>query len=466
MKRPRILLVTIHPCRMPGSGGSVRAHFFARAAAAVGDVTVLTLCAATGQQFDHSLSALCEQVIGGTSRRDTAAAERSPGSAIGVLAAPWRRGWTDFVACCVQHCGAAVQLSAAGWRKWLLTRLLQAEHGVLLQLGLLPPLPCLAWFSEFHRLHAAVIDAETRQPFDLLWLEDVFSWPFAAHLLQSLQQPPKTVICNTYNIESIVAARLAQTAADQPAARVARRNMRQLARMERQACERAELTFVCSDQDLVLGQQLAPAGRFAVVGNGVDLGYFKAAGNPAVATAPVLLLTGTFGYGPNLQGAAWFVREVLPLVRQAVPAVRFVIAGQRAGLAVAELAAGGLPVESVSDPIDIRPCFQGAAVFVVPLLVGGGTRLKILEAMAMGIPVVSTNIGAEGLGAAHGQQLLLADSPSEMASAVVQLLEDAALAGELRDRAMEWVQQNYDWQRLCARAVSLVQSSLDEAICS
>jgi len=128
-----------------------------------------------------------------------------------------------------------------------------------------------------------------------------------------------------------------------------------------------------------------------------------------------------------------------------------------------ELAASGLTVDCVSDPIDMRPCFQGAAVFVVPLLVGGGTRLKILEAMAMGIPVVSTTIGAEGLGVTHGQQLLLADSPADMAAAVVQLARDADMATRLRSRALEWVQQHHDWQLLCARAISLVQSAIGGA---
>ncbi len=464
MKRPRILLVTIHPCRMPGSGGSVRAHFFTRAAAAMGDVTVLTLCGATGQEFDHTLAAMCEQVIGSTPQQKSDAAGRRSGAALRVLAAPWQRDWADFVACCVQHGAANAKLHVAGWRKWVLSRLLQAEHGLLLKLGLLPPLACLTWFSEFRRLQDSVVQAEGRQPFDVLWVEDVFSWPFAAALLQSLRQPPETVICNTYNIESAVAARLAQTAADSGAARTARRNLRQLAGMERQAYDRAALTFVCSDQDEVLGRQLAPAGRFAVVGNGVDLGYFTGPAKRTVGESPVLLLTGTFGYGPNLQGAAWFAGQVLPLVRQAIPAARFVIAGQRAGSAAAELAASGLTVECVSDPIDMRPCFQGAAVFVVPLLSGGGTRLKILEAMAMGVPVVSTAIGAEGLGATHGQQLLLADSPAMMAAAVLELLGNAALAAELQARATQWVQQHYDWRILCARAISLVRSTVDGAL--
>ena len=461
MKRPRILLVTIHPCRMPGSGGSVRAHFFLRAAAAIGDVTVLTLCAATGQQFDDSLTAVCEQVIGGVSQQNTSGP--GSGSAITVLAAPWCREWADFVACCVQHCGTAMRLTAAGWRKWLLSRLLLAEHGLLLKLGMLPPLACLTWFSEFRRLETCVLAAEAGRQFDILWVEDVFSWPFAAALLQSLQQPPGTVFCNTYNIESVVAARLSQTATDRVSACMARRNMRQLADMERHAYERAGLTFVCSDHDLMLGQQLAPAGRFAVVGNGVDLSYFRAVETRGSGAAPVLLLTGTFAYGPNLQAAAWFAGEVLPLVRQAIPGASFVIAGQRAGLAAMELAASGLTVDCVSDPIDMRPCFQGAAVFVVPLLVGGGTRLKILEAMAMGIPVVSTTIGAEGLGVTHRQQLLLADSPADMAAAVVQLARDADLAENLRSRALEWVQQHYDWQLLCARAISMVQSAIGGA---
>ena len=453
MNRPRILLVTIHACRMPGSGGNVRAHFFTRAAANLGDLTVLSLCGATGQQFDQDLQKICDRVI---SRESVREAERPPkkvSSALGLIATPWRRNWSSFVASCVQHCSGAPATQEKDWRKRCLSQVLDLEHSCLLQMGLLPPMACLTWFQEYRNLRPEVLRAEAERPFDALWVEDVFSWPFAADLLRSLRSTPKSILCNTYNVESSVAERMAETATDQRASAIARRNSRQLAAMEQRAYSTSGLTFVCSKEDRDAAQRLAPQGRFEVVGNGVDLSYFRTDRQQEQGEMePLLLLTGTFGYGPNLQAAEFFASKVMPIVKLSIPAARFMIAGGQAAGAAAQLADAGLDVESVNNPADIRPSFRRAALFVVPLLSGGGTRLKILEAMAMGVPVVSTTVGAEGLGAEAGQQLLLADSPAELAAAVIQLLRSPEIADRMRERAAVWVRQHYDWQSLCRAA--------------
>ena len=130
------------------------------------------------------------------------------------------------------------------------------------------------------------------------------------------------------------------------------------------------------------------------------------------------------------------------------PEVKFVFAGSQAKQAKRDLSIDDEAIECVSDPADIRPCFQAAWVFVVPLLVGGGTRLKILEAMSMGVPVVSTSVGAEGLGAENGMHLLIADTPQEFADAVVRLLNDSALQSRMKTVAAEWVRTRYSWESL------------------
>lgn len=460
MKRPRILLVTIHGCRMPGGGGDVRAHFFARAAAGLGSVTLLSLCGGLGQQPDSAISGLCEAVIAvpdGSGGQVTQS--KSSGSGLKLLLAPWRDRWRPFVAACVQH-GLAVP---AGLRRAMFTALLRWEHQCCCLLGLLPPLKCLAWWQEYDRLREQVLLAEAQAGgFDAVWVEDVFSWPFAADLLKTLKRPPVAVICNTYNIETVLALRQAGTIAGYAERRLAFRNASQLRRMERQAYAESSLTIVCSEQDRAEGTKLVPAGRFTVVENGVDLQYFqRGCSRPAVTESPVLLLTGTFTYGPNTEAARFFAAEILPMIRRQIPQVRFLLAGRSAQLAQQHLRSLGLHVEAVSDPADMRPIFESAAVFVVPLLVGGGTRLKILEAMAMQVPVVSTTIGAEGLNAVNGVHLQIADRPQDFAESCLRLLT-AGAAEQQVETALQWVRSRYGWTALCRKAASAVEVVLDQ----
>ncbi|MFN5907016.1 MAG: glycosyltransferase family 4 protein, partial [Planctomyces sp.] len=253
--------------------GDVRAHFFARAAAGLGSVTLLSLCGGLGQQPDYAISGLCEAVIAspdGSGGQVTQS--KSSGSGLKLLLAPWRDRWRPFVAACVQH-GLAVP---AGLRRAVFTALLQWEHQCCSLLGLLPPLKCLAWWQEYDRLREQVLLAEAQAGgFDAVWVEDVFSWPFAADLLKTLKRPPVAVICNTYNIETVLALRQAGTIAGNAERRLAFRNASQLRRMERQAYAESSLTIVCSEQDRAEGTKLVPAGRFTVVENGVDLQYFQ-----------------------------------------------------------------------------------------------------------------------------------------------------------------------------------------------
>ena len=130
------------------------------------------------------------------------------------------------------------------------------------------------------------------------------------------------------------------------------------------------------------------------------------------------------------------------------PDVRFVFAGSKASAAWREHANGDSTIECISDPVDIRPCFREAWIFVVPLLVGGGTRLKILEAMAMEVPIVSTSIGAEGIDCVDGEHILLADSPQTFADAVVRILEDQEFGERLKQNASQWVRNRYSWKSL------------------
>src|SRR5207237_3262310 len=153
-----------------------------------------------------------------------------------------------------------------------------------------------------------------------------------------------------------------------------------------------------------------------VVPTGVDTTYFAPGSDEPAPTQ--LVFTGSMDWLPNEDAMVHFCRETLPLIRAQEPAVKLSIVGRAPTAAVRKLTEGSV-IEVTGRVDDVRPYLQQAAVYVVPLRIGGGTRLKIFEAMAMGRAVVSTTVGAEGLAVTDGQHLLLADGPANFARAVV-----------------------------------------------
>ncbi len=191
--------------------------------------------------------------------------------------------------------------------------------------------------------------------------------------------------------------------------------------------------------------------RPVVVENGVDCDKLRplpAGGGEA------LLFTGLMCYPPNADAAIYFSRSILPRIRSEVPDVKFIVAGHAPPPCVRRLAADAW-IEVTGSVADLRPYYEQAAVTVVPLRAGGGTRLKILESMAQCVPVVSTSIGCEGLAAEHDRHLLIADRPEEFAASVIRLLRDNALRQRLAACARALVEARYDWRAIAQRLFAL-----------
>jgi glycosyltransferase involved in cell wall biosynthesis len=192
------------------------------------------------------------------------------------------------------------------------------------------------------------------------------------------------------------------------------------------------------------GRLAAPA---TVIPTGVDTAYF-APGERSSASRRVVF-TGSMDWLPNVDGVLYFCREILPIVRQAVPDVTFSIVGRAPTQTVRKLAEEqGVEVTGRVD--DVRPYLADAAAYVVPLRIGGGTRLKIFEAMAAWRAVVSTSIGAEGLPTENGRHLLLADNPGDFAQAVATLLLDNNVRQKIEREARTLVTTHYDWRHAAA----------------
>ncbi|MGC4053918.1 MAG: glycosyltransferase family 4 protein [Paludibaculum sp.] len=188
-----------------------------------------------------------------------------------------------------------------------------------------------------------------------------------------------------------------------------------------------------------------------VIPNGVDCAALQPLPEPPAGND--LLFIGTLGYPPNADAVRWLVEAILPRVRTTVPDARLVVVGRGPGEELLRLAADGA-FELHADVPEILPFYRRCRASLVPLRAGGGTRLKILEAMALERPVVSTSTGCEGLSAVHGEQILIGDTPQRLSELIVTVLTDETRRRDLVRGARRFVELNHDWpalgQRQCA----------------
>jgi glycosyltransferase involved in cell wall biosynthesis len=174
------------------------------------------------------------------------------------------------------------------------------------------------------------------------------------------------------------------------------------------------------------------------------------------------VFSGTLDFRPNIDAVTWFAREVLPRIQAGRPDVRLVVVGRRPAPALRALAAAGVLTLTGEVP-DARPYIAGAAAYVVPMRIGGGVRLKLLEALALEAPVVSSSMGAEGAaGLCDGEHCLLADDPAEFAGAVLRLLGDPALGRRLGAAGRALVRGRYDWSAIVPQLEALHAQLCDD----
>lgn len=197
----------------------------------------------------------------------------------------------------------------------------------------------------------------------------------------------------------------------------------------------------------------------AVVPNGVDLGYYS--GDLGLPQPDTLVFQGALTYRANFDAMVFFLRQVFPLIRTRRPGVKLYVTGRTEGVPLKRLPqTDGVVFTGYLE--DVRPRVARSMVCVVPLTVGGGTRLKILEAMALGTPVVSTSKGAEGLDVTPGKDILIADEPQAFADAVLRLLRDAGLRAWLSENGRRLVREKYDWQIIGERFNAFLEQVVAE----
>jgi polysaccharide biosynthesis protein PslH len=222
------------------------------------------------------------------------------------------------------------------------------------------------------------------------------------------------------------------------------REYRSMERAERSYVRLADHLLTVSETDRDFFARFVDSGKISVIQTGVDIEYFQPC--PCERGAESLVFTGSMDWMPNEDAIFHFAEKMLPQIRSCVPGVRLHVVGRRPSPRLRALAEREPAIEVTGAVEDIRPYVRSASVYVVPLRVGSGTRLKIFEAMAMGKAVVSTSIGAEGLPVQHGENILIEDDPGEFAKRVVNLLRNPDAQAILGHAARRAVEQKYSWE--------------------
>ena len=323
--------------------------------------------------------------------------------------------------------------------------------------------PDMAWRLRSPEMCERVRDLSASERFDAVHIEGI---EMASYGLLALETGVRTMTYDAHNAEYLLQQRAFATDL-----RVVRRLPRalyslvqwwRLRRFERQVCLASEHVIAVSEADRAALARLAPerAERMVVLPNGVDIDYWSPTARPASEHGPIpdnaLVFDGTMDFRPNVDAVLWFAAEVWPLIRAERPESRFYIVGRSPAPEVAAL--GSTPGITVTGAVDDpRPWVAGATVYVVPMRMGGGVRLKLLQAMAMERAVVSTPMGAEGVAAEHGTHLLVAHTPQAFARATLSLLSDPQRRASLGRSARRLVAGLYSWPTLLPRLDTLYE---------
>jgi len=315
------------------------------------------------------------------------------------------------------------------------TRRLIADH----LRSLVTSRPYTFWMHQSRAFKADIQQIQEERRIDIVHVD---SLDLLAYLPLLSAYP---VVLSHHNIESSLLRRRAM-----PETLIKRSYIRHQAKLielaERTWAPRVQLNVTVSEADAAHLRALAPGADVVVIPNGVDTSEFV----PQTGeTSGGIIFVGGYSWFPNHDGMAHFAHEILPLIRRTHPSVRVRWIGKAPDEAVKRFAALG--VEMLGYVEDIRPVVGTARCAIVPLRVGGGTRLKILDAWAMGKAVVSTPLGAEGLQCRHGENILLAESPEAFADAIRRVLDDPNLRARLEHGARATAVGRYDWEQLGQR---------------
>lgn len=321
------------------------------------------------------------------------------------------------------------------------------------------PLPVTVrhWWSE--RVLASLREFTAGRTYAVVDFCDLVLWPY----VKALFPEHRARVMDRSRVDWLFQTEVLQTLKQGWFAKLkARENLAKIARLEREVRQALALTVVCGpDDQTFLERQLGPSDRVFVLPNGANVGFFNAdQWPPAPTPGPTAMFCGALDYLPNTDGLAWYFEAIHPLVLALRPDFQVILVGKNPSPEVRHYAA--LPgVEFAGEVPDVRPFYQKSWMQIVPLRIGGGTRLKIAEGLAMANPVVATSLGAQGLELVHDEHLLLADSPQAFAGAMVRYADDAGLRHRQAAMGRARILEMYTWDALGRRLAGRLHALTD-----
>lgn len=270
------------------------------------------------------------------------------------------------------------------------------------------------------------------------------------------------VVLFQHNVEAMIWERHAHVATHPLRKWYMGEQWRRMKRFEASECRRVDSVVAVSPQDAEVFRRDYGVTEVPDVPTGVDTDYFVR--QPSVQRKPgTMVFTGSMDWMPNEDGIAWFVDSILPRIRAAIPTAALTIVGRNPTAKVKALQSSDGSVTVTGSVPDVRPYLASHQLFIVPLRVGGGTRLKIYEGMTMGLPTVSTTIGAEGLPVQNGEHIVLADDPASFAHECVALLNDPARCEQMGTAADLYVRDQFGWDGVAKRFAEFCRAAIPAA---
>jgi sugar transferase (PEP-CTERM/EpsH1 system associated) len=307
------------------------------------------------------------------------------------------------------------------------------------------PLPVLNYTTESMKRALAGLLGD--QHFDIIQVESIHLMSYLPTIREARKK--SFVVCDWHNLESELMRRYSEREPSRLRRAYAGRTARLMSEFEKRALHEFDAHIVVSQRDGERLQDINPDARIVVIENGVDIAFYSDLGTGDESRARRIVFVGSMDYHANIGGVVDFAHEVWPRLRDRQPDLVFTIVGKDPAPEVLKLAqiAG---IQVTGTVADVRPFYREAIAAVVPLRVGGGSRLKILEALAAGVPVVSTTLGAEGLEVQHDENILIADTKEQLVETIISLVENETRRNRLSAAGQALVASRYDWSSLGA----------------
>lgn len=324
------------------------------------------------------------------------------------------------------------------------------------------PLPVLNYTTD--SMKKALEGILEEKDFDVVQVEGIHLMAYLPIIRSARRRP--LVVCDWHNVESELMRQYSQHEPNLLRRAYAGKTARLMSEFEVRALQEFDAHVVVSQKDAERLSNLNGDARVFVIENGVDTSYYSDALLEKAGAAPRdapgrkrIVFVASMDYHANIEGAVSFAREVWPILRARDPELVFSIVGRDPSREVRALAL--IPgIEVTGTVVDVRPFYRNAVAAVVPLNVGGGSRLKILEAMAAGVTVISTTLGAEGLDVRHGENILIADTNEQLVEAIISVVEDQDRRNRLGSAGRALVSAHYEWAKLGGSLFELYQKLL------